>query len=123
MTQKTNKQILGNKGEKVAINYLTKKGYTVQHTNYRIGRAEIDIIVTKNSDTVFVEVKTRSTIKFGYPEDFVSFKQQKTLIDAAEKFVNECVEITSIRFDVISVIIENNIVRVRHFEDAFWPLL
>ena len=56
----TNTQI-GKKGEKEAINFLLVKGYTLLHTNYRVKRAEVDLIVLKENIVVFVEVKKRLT--------------------------------------------------------------
>jgi putative endonuclease len=119
---KTSQQHLGSKGEKLALAHLRKNGYLILHCNYRIGRAEVDIIAEKQDCTVFIEVKTRSSIEFGYPETFVSKKQERTLIAAAEIYLAKNKEVKPIRYDIIAIIITREATTITHFEDAFWPM-
>ncbi|MBQ0740568.1 YraN family protein, partial [Aquimarina celericrescens] len=67
--------VLGKKGEKLAIDFLVDKGYDILEKNYRYLKSEIDIIAQKDAIVVAVEVKTRSTPEFGNPQDFVKPKQ------------------------------------------------
>lgn len=117
------KHILGKKGEKIAEDYFIKNSYTILEKNWRHLKAEIDLIVEKGEFIVFVEVKTRSSIKFGDPESFVSSKQQKMIINAA----NEYILINNIeheaRFDIISIVTNNKLEDIKHIEDAFYPTL
>jgi len=92
---------LGRKGEKLAIDYLLSDGYSVLETNYRFSRAEIDIIAKKNNILVFVEVKSRSSIKYGLPELAVSEKKVILLMDAAYHYMEKVNHQWEIRFDVV----------------------
>ncbi len=111
---------LGKIGEKLAVDFLLNKHYTILETNFRIGKAEIDIIA-KNADfIVFVEVKTRSTFAFGNPEEGVSERKQELFQQAAENYLNENnFKNTEIRFDVISIVIQKGNPIINHNENAF----
>lgn len=106
---------IGRKGENITLQYLLQNGYELLERNYRYKRDEIDIIVRKNNTICFVEVKKRSSLKFGYPESFVSEGQKKRIHEAAENFIIEKNWEGNIRFD-ISAVTENDI---EYFEDAF----
>ena len=72
------KKLLGSKGERLTIKYLKKQGYQILETNYRVPCGEADIIAKKGNNIVFVEVKTRTSTKFGMPGEAVGYiKQQK----------------------------------------------
>jgi len=109
----------GNEGENRAIYYLEKKGYQVLEKNYRFKRAEIDIIVSKENVLVFVEVKTRRTLKFGLPEESVNSKKSKNVIAAAENYIHETGWEKDIRFDVISIALGTK-VEIEHIKDVFF---
>lgn len=111
----------GIKGEQIAENFLLKKGYKILHCNWRFGRREVDIIAQQGNMLVFIEVKTRSSYHFGYPEESVGPKKQGFLKQAAEAFMEMETAYTSARFDTISILMKNGEVReVIHFEDAFY---
>ena len=57
----------GRRGEDAACAYLLRHGYSIVERNYRCRRGEIDIIAVKDGGAVFVEVKTRRSLKFGTP--------------------------------------------------------
>lgn len=69
------KDVLGKRGEDLAAQFLTDAGYTVIDRNWRCARGEIDLVARDGNDTVFVEVKTRSSTAFGHP--FESITAQK----------------------------------------------
>lgn len=121
---KTSKQKIGSIGENIASNYLLKKGYKIIDRNYRFKRGEIDIIAKIENRYIFVEVKTRSRKDFGNPEDFVDKRKQKEIIKAAEAFLEEQFHDGEIRFDIISVEIQENgkPPTIYHIEDAFFPI-
>jgi putative endonuclease len=110
---------LGKEGEKIAYKYLLREGYKILETNWRFGKAEIDIIAQKNNTLVVIEVKTRSSEHYGKPEIFVNKKKMKLLLEA----INQYVEIKNIddeiRFDIISVIINQYRKDIEHIENAF----
>ncbi len=113
-------QEIGDKGEQLAVNYLKSKGFSVLEKNYRVGKSEIDIICKKDNLLVFVEVKTRSSIKFGHPESFVGGAKANKVIEGAEAYLFEKNWHGSIRFDIVSILTGGDNLDVKHFEDAFY---
>jgi putative endonuclease len=113
---------LGNRGEDLAVEYLSQKGYEILHRNWRYSRAEVDIIARIGNDWVFVEVKTRETDYFGYPEEAVTKAKQKQLQKAADAFVDANPIEGEIRFDIVAVILNETKQEIHHIEDAFWPM-
>ena len=95
----------GTMGEKLAGDYLASHGYSILHMNWRYANWEIDIIANKSNIIHFVEVKTRRTNTYGYPEDDVSKKKLKNLVNAAEEFLYQFPRWKMIQFDIISVTI------------------
>ena len=113
---------LGVKGEKIAQSYLKNNNYLILETNWRHGRAEIDIICKKEGILVFVEVKTRTSDYFGKPEEFVTKKKERLMFHAANEYMELVNHLWEIRFDIISILIDNSgNVDLNHFEDAFFP--
>jgi len=113
---------LGVKGEKIAQSYLKNNNYLILETNWRHGRAEIDIICKKEGILVFVEVKTRTSDYFGKPEEFVTKKKERLMFHAANEYMELVNHLWEIRFDIISILIDNSgNVDLNHFQDAFFP--
>ncbi|WP_428741493.1 YraN family protein [Tenacibaculum sp.] len=110
---------LGKKGEELAIEYLTKQGYSVVEKNYRFLKAEVDIIAMKGNELIAIEVKTRSTAYFGNPQDFVNPKKIKLLVSAIDNYINEHDLDVETRFDIIAVLKEGEAYTIEHIEDAF----
>ena len=112
---------IGIKGEQIAADFLLNKGYIIVHKNWRSGKKEIDIIASKGDMLVIVEIKTRSSYGFGFPEEAVNRKKQQFLKVAAEAFICYNPEYRNIRFDIISILMEGeNIKEIVHFEEAFY---
>lgn len=113
-------KISGKKGEETAVKFLEDKGYEIIARNYRVKRQEIDIVAKNKETYVFVEVKSRSSSDFGFPEDFVSPQQEGRIHHAATYFLSEQnIEVKDIRFDVISILVHEHEIEIEHFEDAF----
>lgn len=110
---------LGDKGEQLAIDFLLQKNYEMVSKNYRYKRAEIDLIVRKGNCIIFVEVKYRTGVGFGFPEEVIKGSKKKLIQIAAENYVIENDWNQSIRFDIISIIEKGNHLQIEHFEDAF----
>jgi len=111
---------LGQLGEDIACQMLKDEAYTILERNWRYLRAEIDIIAKKEEVLVFIEVKSRSNIRFGEPDAFLSKAQELRLFDAANAYIDESNHESEHRFDVISVLFnEKNQASVKHFKDAF----
>ena len=109
----------GAKGEQLAAKSLEDNGYEVLEVNYRYKHAEIDIIAKKEGLLIFVEVKTRTKINFGYPEEAVDEKKALKVNEGAEQFIYENDWTGDVRFDIISVV-NGAKIEIKHFEDAFY---
>jgi putative endonuclease len=98
------RQALGRWGEAVAVEYLKANGYTVLGRNLRTLHGELDIVASKDNLLVFVEVKTRSSHSFAYPEDSVTPRKQAHMLSAAEDYLQQHPESGETwQFDVIAV--------------------
>ena len=113
---------LGDEGEKIAVNYLKSRGYIIHHTNWRMSHLEVDIIAEDNGELVFIEVKTRSSDKYGEPEEAVDDQKERDLLRLASVYLENLQLEVPARFDIISIIISVNTSNVTHFEDAFSPI-
>lgn len=74
----------GNRGEDIASDYLKEKGFVIIDRNFRIRGGEIDIIATKDNLLVFIEVKTRTSIRFGTGFEAITPWKLKALIKTAQ---------------------------------------
>jgi putative endonuclease len=111
----------GSKGEKLATEFLENKGYKILEKNWRSGRFEIDIIAEDKNILVFIEVKTRTTDYYGYPEESVNKTKQEHILQAAEDYVFQHNINKEIRFDIVSIIINGSIQKIYHVVDAIAP--
>lgn len=111
---------LGKFGEEMAVEFLRKNGYTILETNWTFQKAEIDILAQKENILAVVEVKTRSTLEFGLPQDFVKSKKIQLLVKAVDAFVNERNLDIEVRFDIIAVHKEGESFVMEHLIDAFY---
>lgn len=98
----------GKQGEQLAAAYFIERGYSLLHQNWRCRHFEVDIIATKNNMLHFIEVKCRSTAAFGFPEQSITKKKIKNLVDASAEFMYRFPEWKRIQFDVLSIIVRNN---------------
>ena len=110
---------LGEKGEQLAVDYLLKNDYKIVAQNYRFLKAEVDVIAQKENVLICVEVKTRSTIDFGNPQDFINPKKIKLLVSAMDNYVVENDLDVEVRFDIIAIVKQKNIFQIEHLKDAF----
>jgi putative endonuclease len=110
---------LGKKGENLACDYLTNKGFSILERNYRFHKSEIDIIAQKDELLIFVEVKLRTSIEFGFPEDFVNKKKKNSLIKAVNEYLSVNHNYKFIRCDIISILLIKNVPQILHLEDAW----
>lgn len=111
---------LGKLGEDLAVDYLKKNGYTILNTNWTFQKAEIDIIAKIGNTLAIVEVKTRSSLDFGLPQDFVKPKKIQLLVKAIDAYVNENDLDFEVRFDIIAIHKEGKTFAIEHLTDAFF---
>jgi putative endonuclease len=112
---------LGKKGENEAVEMLTREGYEILHRNWRYKSYEIDIVAKDENDLVIIEVKTRSTDYYGKPEEAVNLAKQKFLIRSTEALIRKYDYDLNVRYDIISVIVKGNNIKIDHIKDAFYP--
>jgi putative endonuclease len=111
---------LGKLGEELAVEFLQQNGYTILETNWTFQKAEIDIIAQIDNILAVVEVKTRSSIEFGLPQDFVKPKKIQLLVKAVNEYVISKDLDVVIRFDIIAIYKEENNYKIDHIPDAFY---
>ena len=112
---------LGKQGEELAVEFLVKKGFKIKHRNWRYKHKEIDIIAKDRDELVIVEVKTRSEEIYEEPWQAVTNKKIKFLADATEAYIDKYDIEEEIRFDVVSIILNERKKEINHIEDAFRP--
>lgn len=120
--QKRNDYRMGMAGEVLAAAYLKLKGYQMIASNYRFAHREIDLILRKDKELVFVEVKTRAPNSLICAPSAVDVRKQMFLYSVASKFIreNRCKE--NVRFDIVWVERKGSACRVvEHIENAFSP--
>ena len=93
----------GKDGEQLAATFLQKLGYTLLDLNWRHHHWELDIIASVSNTLHFVEVKTRTSLLFGYPEEHISAKKMKHLKNAACHYHYLHPQYKNIQFDVIAI--------------------
>jgi TIGR00252 family protein len=115
-----NSKILGGQGENCAAAYLRKKGYRILEQNYSTHSGEIDIIAENGETLVFVEVKTRSSLRYGTPAEAVNFRKRNKIIQTASWYLRQRhMEHRPCRFDVIEIYATGGLWTVRQIEGAF----
>ncbi len=117
-----NNQIFGRQGEDLAAGFLTEEGYVILERNWHFRHNEVDIIAQKNDQLVIVEVKTRSGNSYGEPSTAVDFRKQRYLIFAAERYLFSHKIDLDVRFDIISIIIDQGRTVLEHIPEAFHPI-
>lgn len=111
----------GKESEQEAVIYLENNEYTILERNYIYQSAEIDIIAQKGNILVIVEVKSRKSVYFGEPYSFVSPQKMKLLAKATNHYIEINNLDMEVRFDIISIIKNENEYSIQHLEDAFFP--
>jgi len=114
---------IGKYGEDLACKYLETKGYKIKERNFRTFLGEIDIVSEYKGNVIFVEVKTRRSDKFGYPEEAINYNKQRKIIKNALCYLakynlwknNYC-------FDVVLVSIskQDGTESIKHIRNAFY---
>jgi putative endonuclease len=104
MTDNHSRIGMGKKGEDIAVAYLKKAGYRIIERNYRCVFGEIDIVARDGDTTVFVEVKSRRSERFGAPQAAVGPVKQRKLSMISLNYLKEKKLLGSnARFDVVAV--------------------
>ena len=111
-----NNRAFGGQGEADARAFLERRGMQVLQMNFRRPTGEIDIIARQRRTIVFVEVKRRSSLRFGRPAEAVDRAKQGHILRTAALYLQENgLEDSPVRFDVVEVLPGE----IRHIEGAF----
>ncbi len=116
-----NSKDLGKKGEELACRFLARKGYRIRERNYCVPWGEIDVIARDKETLVFVEVKTRRTKDYGYPQESVTRSKQQRMRKVALAYLKRSKWEGDCRFDIISSLIDlqGKIINIELIKDAF----
>ena len=100
----TARQGLGRTGERLAAEELSRRGYHILEKNFRCSYGEIDLVAEDAQDLIFVEVKTRRGSAYGLPEEAVTLRKQRKIVQVASYYLDlhTCSE-RSWRIDVVAV--------------------
>jgi putative endonuclease len=112
---------LGKKGEEIAKTFLQGLGYKILDCNWHFKHTEIDIIAMDRDTLAVVEVKTRA---YKFQEnlcELVGVKKQRTIIQAANAYVESKGLTAEVRFDIIFIVMPNETYTLEHVKDAFTP--
>ncbi|MEO8578590.1 MAG: YraN family protein [Gemmatimonadales bacterium] len=118
------RQILGERGERIAEQYLVERGWRVVERRFRSGHRDIDLVMQRNGSDggviAFVEVKTRVSSGYGGPLGAVNWRKQLEMARAARAWMaTNRVAAASYRFDVVGVVYGTGPPEVIHLENAF----
>ena len=117
------KQEIGKIGENLACKYLKKNKYIIIDRNFSCKQGEIDIIACdeRKKELVFIEVKTRSNLKYGRPSQAVDKIKRNHIIRSAKYYnYKNKIQNIPIRFDVIEILLNNSCYKINHIKQAFY---
>jgi len=115
------RQEVGKLGEKEARKFLKKRGYRIRETGFRCRHGEIDIIAQRKDYLVFVEVRTKSNLDFGTPEESITQAKKKKLIALALTYTSTHQNLPPLwRIDVVAIELDDKgkTKRIEHIENA-----
>lgn len=111
----------GERGEALAACYLIKKGYAICAKNWRFRHWEVDIIASKGKFLHFIEVKTRTSLRFGAPEESISREKMNHLRNAAEEYQYQHPEWKYVQFDVMAItLVKEEVKEILLIEDVYF---
>ena len=116
--RQTTRQILGEEGEKIALNFLEKQNYKIVEKNFRSGNfGEIDLIAYDRNQLVFIEVKTKSTHQFGLPEEEFNFHKKRKLLKAINGyFWQKKIKNDNWRIDLVAIDFSEIKPKIYHYQ-------
>lgn len=104
----------------MAVTFLEEQGYEILARNYVFHKSEIDIIARKDDVVCAVEVRTRSSVDFGLPEETVKSKKISNLLQAVNAFAEDIEDEVEFRFDIIAIVKIDETFDIKHLPDAFY---
>jgi putative endonuclease len=115
---KTFNRATGRATEDIAAQTLQDKGYTILERNFSNRFGEIDIIAQDHDTLVFVEVKAKTGIDYGLPEEMINPGKLARIRNMATVYLNG--KSVPCRIDVVAIVLgENNeVIRLTHYENV-----
>lgn len=111
----------GNKGEKIAANYLVDKGFIIEALNWRFKHWEVDIFASNKNTLHCIEVKTRTSYLYGNPEESIHQSKMNALKNAAEEYLLQHPQWKNLQFDVISIALnDGQVSEIFMLEDVYF---
>jgi len=113
---------LGQLGEQAATRYLITQGYQLLDRNWRCRLGEIDLVAAREDQIIFVEVRTRASVRFGSGAESVDRHKQQKLRQLALAYLREkrMSQEAKLRFDVVSIqVLEDGRYEIDHIKHAF----
>lgn len=112
--------IFGQRAERIAAQFLENQGYTILDRNWRSGHKELDLIASDGRTLVVVEVKARTTSRWGNAEVWVDNMKIRRIVNATDAYLRlKCIDLP-VRFDIITIIGEEGKEAIEHIPDAFF---
>lgn len=93
----------GKPAELLAQEILSQRGYQIITTNFTCRGGEIDIIAQQGDTLCFIEVKSRTSTRFGLPQESIRHTKQRRMIVAATRYLQGLKQAPRCRFDVVSI--------------------
>ena len=114
---------LGDRGERLAADFLAERGWVILHRNYRIGHREIDLVARCSEVVAFVEVKTRGGLGYGHPLEAITRKKRKEIQQVAAAWIEAHGAPDDVyRFDAVAILLPvGGAPVIEHVADA-WRL-
>ena len=112
---------LGDRGERLAAEYLERAGWTILSRNFRLGHREVDLVARRGEVVAFVEVKTRAGLGYGHPLEAVTAKKRREIQLVARCWVDRHGRPDDVyRFDAVAIILPSGgDPQIEHVEDAW----
>ncbi len=119
--ERRDRQRVGKLGERIALQHLVDNGYIVLCQNWRAREGEIDLVVKDGEQIVFVEVKTRTSHAYGWPEESITLAKRRHMQKAAWEYLDAHQLLdTDWRIDVIAIDLSpsGRLERLEHYQYA-----
>ncbi len=101
------KKYLGQLGEQIAVRYLSQRGYHILERNYHCHWGELDIVAEKEQRLYFVEVKTRTSLSHGRPEEALTYYKRRAFFRAVQIYLRDRgLSDYSWQLDVLAILLE-----------------
>ena len=111
---------LGKAGEDLAANWLTSEGFSILMRNWRHGRYEVDVIAGRSGILHFIEVKSRRSGAYGYPEESVGKKKLGNVLQGAAGWIHRWPGYDRVQYDVLAITFRKTATpEIRLFEDVY----